>query len=318
MTMAGMQIVCMRLRNNKRAQQAILMMTKCLRIAFDAVLLLKQQMTSIIAKTKVQAFDAMESMKKKEKKKHNKSKDKFAFMGQKREDEIEVFKDRIGELKEEAKTREKTMEMMRLKIQNLELSNENLKGKTKYMNRYRTTKTTLDNTIKEKDEAIQRLAKYSKKLADFPSVEKYKKKIEKHTKKIKEQDEKLSVLETDNKKWKAKTKKYVTMVNDKIKESNKRKIEMKKMRAEIEELKKKQVKPEDSESESDEESSDDEDDTPVRSVKPVVTPKYTQKSLNIKSFNELKDLCRSKGIRGYSGKRKELLIAFMLGHKKIV
>ena len=51
---------------------------------------------------------------------------------------------------------------------------------------------------------------------------------------------------------------------------------------------------------------------------PVEALVHTQKSLNIKSVTELKDMCKIRGIGGYSGKIKADLITFMLNHKKFV
>ena len=323
-----MQLVLMGLRNNKKAQQAQLSLITCykvaFKVAFKVALALKQQVTSMIAKTKVQAHDAIEQMHVKESRKHKKAKAKLKFVDQKKEEEIDVHIDRILELERSAKSREKTMNAMRKKMKELETEfseekNNNLekyeksqKIKTKYMNRYRTAKTVLDTTIKEKDHALQRLERYAKKRTDSPSNEKYKKKVEKY-KNI------ISDLE-------GKVVKYKKKESDMIKRNIQLVQLVKKLRDEIKALKTRSDEESSGEESSGEESSGEkssgEESSGEKSAgennDKVSVSKYTQKGLSIKSVMELKDLCRSKGIWGYSGKRKSDLIVFMLGNKKMV
>jgi len=51
---------------------------------------------------------------------------------------------------------------------------------------------------------------------------------------------------------------------------------------------------------------------------PMLLPEiYTEKSLSIKSISDLKNICRTKYICGYSNKCKADLIKYMLDHKKL-
>jgi hypothetical protein len=46
--------------------------------------------------------------------------------------------------------------------------------------------------------------------------------------------------------------------------------------------------------------------------------KYNKDDLNVKTMNELKDICRHSGVGGYSGKNKSILIDWMLTNEKII
>jgi chromosome segregation ATPase len=187
----------------------------------------------------------------------------------------------------------------------VQLNKKFTRRKTDYMNKYRTAKTDMENCTKEKDRVLERLERYKKKVSQFPGVEKFEKKIQKYEKKIKENDEMYKKSENDKEKYKALVKKYIGMINEKIKENNRLKKTIKKLRDENKELKKTQSEPEDSDRES-----ECEDEEPP-------TSKYTTKFLQLKTKRELHDLCRSKGIGGYSKKNKGPLIIFMLAHPKM-
>ena len=103
---------------------------------------------------------------------------------------------------------------------------------------------------------------------------------------------------------------------------------MNKLKKDIEQLKKQQEDSDDEDSDDedsddedyDDESSDDEEKEEKKEEeedekKPI--KKYNEKYLNQQKVQQLKDICKSCGIGGYSGKNKALLIKFMLEHKKI-
>jgi hypothetical protein len=258
----------------------------------------------MVSKTKVQAFDAIEEMNEKESRKHKKSIAKLKFVDKKREDDIQVYIERILKIEKEANE-------MKLKIENFELNEENMKTemikekrkKTKYMNIYRTTKTDLTNCNKEKEEAFKSLEKYKKKVISNPTSDKFKKKIEKHENRINEQDERILYLEKD-------ITKYKTIVNQKIKKNNRLIKIIKEMKKPVEEYVSKQCDGSD-EKGSDEKGSDE------KVVEPKQTSKYNVKYFNTKNMTELKDICRSKGIGGYSKFKKSDLITFMFNNPKM-
>jgi hypothetical protein len=152
-------------------------------------------------------------------------------------------------------------------------------------------------------------------------MEKYKTqvaKLNKTTDELKDQIEKA----------KAKTSKYIKLLNERTRQYNLLVLQRKKDKIRIAELEKKdkiriaelekykiriaelEKKMEENEDESESEDEDEEDEEPAKS-------KYTTKGLQVKLKSELKDMCRSKGIGGYSKFKKDDLIAFMLAHPKM-
>ena len=129
------------------------------------------------------------------------------------------------------------------------------------------------------------------------------------------------------------------MVNTKIDENNNLKNIIKKYKEENDELKK-LIEESDSDSDSTSDSDNDIETLKVEAVPKVealkvsvqpkvvavpkaealkvsVQPKYTTISLTAKSMVELKDICRSNGIGGYSKYVKKDLIVFILTHKNM-
>ena len=175
--------------------------------------------------------------------------------------------------------------------------------KTKYMNKYRTTKTELDTSRKTGEYLQQKLGMYQTKLAESHSVYKYKNKVSRYEKKIKEHQDTITTLEDESKKLKEKAKKYIKILQENT--DLKKKFELLKKANKATPLVEKE--------------SNDEEEKKPKVVIPVKASVHTQKSLNIiKSVTELKDMCKTRGISGYSGKSKADLITFMLSHKKFV
>jgi hypothetical protein len=203
----------------------------------------------------------------------------------------------------------------------LEESNEKYKNyeksKTKYINRYKKTSTELKECKKDKEDALQRLEKYNTKSASSETIDKYKKKIQKYKNMVKVKDENISLLDTDKNKWKTKANKYVNMVNEKIKDKNDTNLQMKKLKEEMKKLKEEMKKLKESSGSEDSPESEEPEKAPEKVYEKVQDPKYTEKNMRNKTISELKDLCRSKGIGGYSKYKKKDLIDFMLNNPRM-
>jgi chromosome segregation ATPase len=206
---------------------------------------------------------------------------------------IKDLKDKFdGMISERYKYEEKIEE---LKQQNSKLQiklDKTSNRKTKYMNKYRTTQTVLDEEIKEKELLQEKYNKYIKKSNDKPNVQKYIDKCKMYSNKIKESDILVTKYKTEhdniNLKYNTLIKKYNKLVQ-KLKEYKETPI--------ITIVKKPEEK---------------------KTEKVEVIEQYTVKKLNGNNVNELKVICRHKGISGYSKFCKSDLITYMMQSEKII
>ena len=181
------------------------------------------------------------------------------------------------------------------------------KRKTKYMNNYK------NSTLKLK-ELNEKVEKYEKKSVNNNS-EQIKKRLQKYIDKSKKQEEIVKNLEDQIGQYKKK-------LEDKIRRNNCLIKLVNKLKKDIEKLKKQEESSdEESSSQSDEEDEEEDEENKheeeEKKEEEKSTKKYTETVLKGKTVQQLKDICKSCGIGGYSGKNRSPLIKFMLDHKKL-
>jgi chromosome segregation ATPase len=166
--------------------------------------------------------------------------------------------------------------------------------KTKYQKKS-TASDEKARIVTEKLENItEKLLEYEIKAETFP--DKYKRKLLKFTKKLDNVTIELAQTQEENNMYKNKVSNYEKKIHERkeLRLLQEVIVESPKTKA------KKYIKT-----------------TPVN-VQVQVKSVHTQISLNIKTLVELKDMCKTRGISGYSGKKKIDLITFMLAHKKFI
>jgi len=218
---------------------------------------------------------------------------------------IEEMRLKILELTDNAKHRDSIIGDMNGKMREREMNILKLEAtvkkltarKTKYMNRCRGVKTELETLEQKYENAMTRLKKYEEKAL---SGSKYNTKIEKYKKIIDDNKgtttnlkEKLSECEEKLRCKIIKNNKLMRIII-KYRDENKKPASLpreNKTKLIVESL-------------------------PVEKTKLKCTPNkestYTAGILGRKTMTELKDICRTNGIGGYSGNKKSILIEFML------
>jgi len=175
MSVIGMQLVMMNLRGNAKATKAQLSLIKCYQLTFKLALSLKNKVAGDIAKTKEQAHIALEEKNDVEKRKLKKKDAKIKIIDQKYDENIDVLLKNISDLEKEAKSKEKIIDDIKLrmifleqesaekdvKIQSLVEKVDKYKIKAvKYKSKYTEMKTIPDT---KKIEIIQeQTSKYTK------------------------------------------------------------------------------------------------------------------------------------------------------------
>jgi hypothetical protein len=308
----------MSLRNNAKATKAQLSLLICYQIAFKVAIALKNQVTSMIAKTKEEAHESVVGINNKSFKKHRIEKSKTKIISQKRDDEIKVMIEKISILKKEQDEYKKTIEEITENNNKLleknELLNKKLSSstnrKTKYMNKYRTAQTELEQAIKDKEKVMNKYDKYVKKSTDIPDVQMYIDKCKKYSQQIKDRDIMITKYKNDInditikyntliKKYNKLVEKQKTIPNITVKDPIYSDKPIKKVDKNIKEKVNEKV----------EEKVDENVEEKVN--------QYTIKKLKGNSVSDLKIICRHKGIYGYSKFCKSDLIKYMFESVKL-
>ena len=173
--------------------------------------------------------------------------------------------------------------------------------KTKYMNRYRTTKTELDEKTQNLNDSEHKLKKYIKKNQ---SHKKYEDKINKYSYIIKELEKSIADMNIKHNKYRNKIIKMSSKIKKLTNENTKLREENAKLKEKTEKVTEKVT----------------EKKTEKKTEKVTEIPQqcnYTKIKMQLMTKVELKDLCRSKGIGGYSKFGKSELIEFMLTNPKM-
>jgi len=316
MSVKGMQLVLMSLRNNAKATKAQLSLVICYQIAFKVAIALKNQVTSMIAKTKEEAHESVVGINNKSFKKHRIEKSKTKIISQKRDDEIKVMIEKISILKKEQDEYKKTIEEMTENNNKLleknELLNKKLSSstnrKTKYMNKYRTAQTELEQAIKDKEKVKNKYDKYVKKSTDKPDVQMYIDKCKKYSQQIKDRD----IIVT---KYKNDINDITIKYNTLIKKYNKL-VEKQKTIPNITITVKDPIYSDKPIKKVDTNIKEKVDEKVDENVEEKVN-QYTIKKLKGNSVSDLKIICRHKGISGYSKFCKSDLIKYMFESVKL-
>jgi hypothetical protein len=328
MSVKGMQLVLMSLRNNAKATKAQLSLVICYQIAFKVAIALKNQVTSMIAKTKEEAHESVVGINNKSFKKHRIEKSKTKIISQKRDDEIKVMIEKISILKKEQDEYKKTIEEITENNNKLleknELLNKKLSSstnrKTKYMNKYRTAQTELEQAIKDKEKVMNKYDKYVKKSTDKPDVQMYIDKCKKYSQQIKNRDIIVTKYKNDINditiKYNTLIKKYnklvekqktIPNINITVKDPIYSDKPIKKVDKNIKEKVDEKV---------DEKVGEKVEEKVDENVEEKVN-QYTIKKLKGNSVSDLKIICRHKGISGYSKFCKSDLIKYMFESVKL-
>lgn len=162
--------------------------------------------------------------------------------------------------------------------------------------------------LKELNEKVE---KYEKKSVNNNS-EQIKKRLQKYIDKSKKQEEIVKNLEDQIGQYKKK-------LEDKIRRNNCLIKLVNKLKKDNEKLKKQEETSDEESSDEEDEEEDDENkhEEEEKKEEEKSSKKYTETVLKEKTVQQLKDICKSCGIGGYSGKNKSPLINFMLDHKKL-